>query len=63
MLRAVIANLKDNRQAIRGVLWETRGPWFTLTDAQLLTVGEPPSPIDGTAVLHRDNVAFFQVLP
>lgn len=64
VLRTVIVNLKNDREAaIRGILWETRGPWFTVTEAQLLTSGAAPAPLDGSAVVHRDNVAFLQVLP
>jgi hypothetical protein len=63
VLRTVIVNLKEGQSAIRGILWETRGPWFTVSEAQLLTAGSQPTPIDGTAVVHRENVAFLQVLP
>jgi len=59
----VIVNLKDDpATAIRGVLAE-RGPWFTLRRAELLKATTPPTPIDGEVVIHRSNVAFYQVLP
>jgi hypothetical protein len=64
LLRAVIVNLKDDpTTALKGVLWATRGPWFTLRSASLLKPNVPPTPIDGDVVVHRTNVAFFQVLP
>jgi hypothetical protein len=63
LLHRVIVNLKsDSSTALRGVLW-TRGPWLTLRQAELLRAGQPPTPIDGEAVVHRANVAFLQVLP
>lgn len=64
LLRTVIINMKDDdTTAIRGVLWQSRGPWFTVADAQLLKAGLPPTRIDGSVVLHRDNVSFIQVVP
>ena len=63
LLRVVIVNLKDDGStAIRGVLWN-RGPWFTLRQAEVLKANVPPTPIDGEVVVHRSNIAFFQVLP
>jgi len=53
----------DGSTALRGVLWQVRGPWWTLTRAELLTAGTPPKSIDGDAVIHRDNIDFVQVLP
>jgi hypothetical protein len=68
LLRVVIVNLKsDPDLALRGVLW-SRGPWFTLRQAELLRAphpgqpAQPPTPLDGEAVVHRSNVAFFQVV-
>lgn len=63
LLRTVIVNLHDDTHAIRGVLWQSRGPWLTLHNASLLTTAAPPSPIDGAALVHRDQIAFIQVLP
>lgn len=62
--RRVIVNLKDDPTlAIRGVLWSTRGPWLTVRNAEALKAGMAPSVIDGEVVVHRDNVAFLQVIP
>jgi hypothetical protein len=60
----VIVNLKSEQQhALRGVLWQSRGAWLVLKNATLLHVGNEPAPIDGEALVHRDNVAFLQVVP
>ncbi len=62
VLRTVIVNLKDDdATALSGVLWSVRGPWYTLRNASVLKSGEPPTPADGELVIHRANVAFFQV--
>lgn len=63
MFRTVIVNLKDSEEAIRGVLWSSRGKWLTLKRAELLIANQPPVPLDGEQVVHRDNVAFMQVMP
>jgi hypothetical protein len=63
LLRAVIVNLRDDPQAIKGVLWSARGPWLVLVDATLLAEGVPPTRIDGEVVLHRSIVKFLQVIP
>jgi hypothetical protein len=63
MLRSVIVNLRSDRDtAIRGVLWQVRGPWFVLRTVDLLSSGTPTR-MDGDVVIHRDNVAFLQVVP
>jgi len=64
LLRTVIVNLQsDPELALRGVLWQYRGAWLTLRQAQLLKAGGAPVVVDGEAVIHRANVAFLQVLP
>ena len=64
LLRAVIVNLtNDPDTAIRGVLWTSRGPWLVLRDASLLRADSNPIAIDGEAIVHRNNVAFLQVIP
>jgi small nuclear ribonucleoprotein (snRNP)-like protein len=62
VLRSVIVNLKSD-ETLQGVLWSTRGAWFTLQKAAILSNGQPPTPIDGEVVIHRDNISFVQVLP
>ena len=64
VLRSVLVNLKhDPESALRGVLWESRGPWFVLRDVTALKPNASPTLVDGDVVIHRDNVAFLQVLP
>lgn len=53
----------DESLAIEGVLWSARGPWLTLRRAQLLKAGSGPAALDGEVVVHRDQIAFLQVLP
>jgi hypothetical protein len=56
--------LKDDPStAIKGVLWSSRGAWLTFKDCTGLKPGQPPAPIDGDVVMHRDRVSFLQVLP
>lgn len=60
----MIVNLKDDpTTAIKGALWETKGPWLVLRAAALLKPSVEPAPLDGDAVVHTTNVAFLQVLP
>jgi hypothetical protein len=64
LLRTVIVNLKsDPDLAIRGVLWQYRGAWLTVRQAQLLKAGAAALVLDGESIVHRENVAFLQVLP
>lgn len=58
----MIVNLKSG-ETLSGVLWEARGPWLTLRKSAILQAGSAPTPIDGDAVVHRDNIAFTQVVP
>jgi hypothetical protein len=62
LLRQVLINLKSD-DTIQAVLWSTHGPWLTFRNAVALKAAQPPTPIDGEVVIHRDNVNFFQVLP
>lgn len=60
-LRSVLINLKSG-EALTGVLFRVRGPWHVLENASALKVGAQPTPIDGSVMVHRDNIAFVQVL-
>ncbi len=63
MLRRVIVNqISDTSVSLSGVLWQSRGPWLTLKDVAMLRPGAPPIPLDGETVIHRDQVAFLQVV-
>lgn len=62
LLRSVLVNLKhDADSALRGVLWQARGPWLVLRDVTAIKAGAAPTPVDGEVVIHRENVAFLQV--
>lgn len=62
LLRVVIVNLiSDESTAIRGLLWQSRGSWLVVRDAQLLKAREAPVALDGDVVIPRANVAFLQV--
>lgn len=64
LLRSVLVNLvHDSDSALRGVLWQSRGPWLVLRDVTALKAGAPATPVDGDVVIHRSNVAFLQVFP
>jgi hypothetical protein len=64
LLRAVLVNMKhDDDSALRGVLWQSRGPWLVLRDVSAIKSTGQPMAIDGDVIVHRDNIAFIQVLP
>lgn len=59
--RAVLVNLRSGR-AFRGVLWERKGRWLVLRDAQVMERGVEPVSLDGEVILDRDAIEFVQVL-
>lgn len=62
--RTVLINIRsDESAALRGVLWEMRDGWLVLKSAHALRANVEPAPVDGDVLIHRDNVAFIQVLP
>jgi hypothetical protein len=63
VLVALVHGPADKDTSLEGVLWASTGAWFTLRNASAKTHGEPLRHVDGEAVIHRSNVAFFQVLP
>jgi hypothetical protein len=64
VLRPVlITPISDPDTGLRGVLWQSRGPWLVLRDAALLRPRADALPMDGEVLIHRANVAFIQVLP
>lgn len=62
LLETVIVNLVGDETVVRGVLWQSRGAWLILKQAEALTVNEKPQQIDGEVLIHRDRVAFIQKL-
>lgn len=64
LLRQVIVNLAyEPTEALEGILWSYRGGWLTLRDVSALKAGHQPTKIQGDVTIHRDKVAYFQVLP
>jgi hypothetical protein len=60
----VLVNLVHDRDsALQGVLWQSRGAWLVLRNVSVIKTQAPPTPVDGDVVIHRDHVAFIQVLP
>lgn len=63
ILRRVIVNCThDPSEAFEGVLWSYRGGWFTLRDVSGLKAGQAPARVNGDVVIHRDHVAYLQVV-
>jgi hypothetical protein len=61
--RVVVVHLiAETDTAIRGVLWQSRGAWLVLKKGFVLKPGLNPEPADGDVLVHRNNVAFLQVL-
>ena len=63
LLRRVTLNFVhgDSTEALEGVLWRSRGPWLVLQDVTALKAGQQPVAMVGEIVIHRSQVAFFQV--
>lgn len=58
--RDVVVNLKSGN-AIRGVIVAQSGPLLILKSASLHVVGvSDPTPLDGEAIVHVDEVDFIQ---
>jgi hypothetical protein len=63
LLRTVSVSLiAPGDTSIRGVLWESRGPWLTVRQAVALKEGCTPESLAGDVVIERTNIAFIQVL-
>jgi len=64
LLRRVIVNFThDPTEAIEGVFYAYRWGWLTLKDCAALKPSQVPAAIPGDVVVHRDRIAFLQVLP
>lgn len=61
VLRRVIINLKTGR-SFKGVLWERRGEYLVLREAQMIRERESPLPVDGELVVDKTNIDFMQVI-
>ena len=66
VLKRVIVNTKTGK-AFRGVLWERRGEYLVLREAELLAAGGRSErrevvSVDGDVLIDRSNVDFVQVV-
>ena len=62
-LKRVIVNLKGtDSPAFRGVLWQRRGGYLVLRDAQMLRPRMEAVVMDGEVLIPVDNIEFLQVL-
>lgn len=63
LLRRCVVNFTySETEAIEGVFYAYRWGWLTFKDASALKGGQPPVKLPGDQVIHRDRVAFLQVL-
>lgn len=64
ILKEVIINLTyDHEVAYQGVLFACNGAWLTFKSVSVLRGREQPAPMDGDMVVHREQIAFLQVVP
>ena len=61
VLRRVIVNTKTDR-AFRGVLWDRRGDYLVLRNAELVKGRGETVEMDGEVVIPVGNVDFMQVV-
>ncbi len=61
VLKRVIVNTKTGR-AFRGLLWERRGQYLVLREAELLKGRNETVPMDGEVAVDVQNVDFLQVV-
>jgi hypothetical protein len=62
-LKRVIVNLKGaDTPAFRGVLWQRRGGYLVLRDAQMLRPRMEAVMMDGEVLVPTANVEFVQVI-
>lgn len=59
-LKMVIVNLKSG-SAFRGVVWQRRGPFMILRNAEILN-GQAAKSLDGEVLVQRADIDFIQVL-
>ncbi len=61
VLQTVIVNTKSDR-AFRGVLWDRKGEFLVLRNAELLKAKGETVEMDGEVVIPLANVDFMQVV-
>lgn len=59
--RRVVVNLRSG-QAVDGLLVRQAGPLLFIAEGQLMEGNSSPIPLDGQAVIERQNIDFIQVL-
>lgn len=59
--RRVVVNLKSGR-AVAGVVTDMDGPLLTVKDATLHEPNAESARVDGTIVVHREDVDFIQTI-
>lgn len=61
--KRVIINCKDqDAPAFRGVLWQRRGGYLVLRDAQMLRPRMEAVTMDGEVLIPAGNIEFLQVI-
>jgi hypothetical protein len=61
--REVIVNRSgEPTSAVRGILWQQRGPYLVLRQAVLLEAGGKSTPLAGEVAIPRQRIDFLQVL-
>jgi hypothetical protein len=64
LLRRVLVNFTHtSTEALEGVLYQVRGPWWTFKDVTAIKAGHPPEALIGDVLVERAKVAYLQVLP
>lgn len=59
-LKAGIVNLKNGGPSFRGVIWQKRGPFLVLRNAELLR-NDGARPLDGEVIVQLADIEFIQV--
>lgn len=62
LLRTVIVSLiAPPDEAVRGVLWKSRGPFYVLKNPTAIKAGHPPEALPGDVIIDRANVSFIAI--
>lgn len=61
MSRRVLVNLTSG-SAVDGILWDERGTFVVLRDANLHTPDAGSAPLDGEVIIERVRIDFVQVV-
>jgi hypothetical protein len=48
-------------EAVYGVLYRSRGPFYVLKNATGIKAGHPEKPIIGDVLIERSNVAYMEI--